>query len=95
MGAPSIYVYDCSNAGMIVSSFKQFAEEHEKDYEVSILYALTDFDLTEVTDLSLYYDFIILFSSLLLVKVEALLGLLQALKTAFNWLLVLLTRHYQ
>ncbi|KAL0278568.1 UNVERIFIED_CONTAM: hypothetical protein PYX00_000353 [Menopon gallinae] len=35
MGAPSIYVYDCSNAGIIVSSFKQFAEQHEKDYELS------------------------------------------------------------
>ncbi|XP_044734524.1 regulatory-associated protein of mTOR [Chrysoperla carnea] len=35
MGAPSIYVYDCSNAGIIVDSFKQFAEQHEKEYEVS------------------------------------------------------------
>ncbi|XP_044015926.1 regulatory-associated protein of mTOR isoform X2 [Aphidius gifuensis] len=33
MGAPSIYVYDCSNAGSIVDSFKQFAEQHEKEYE--------------------------------------------------------------
>uniref|UniRef100_A0AAU7B9E9 Raptor n=1 Tax=Pyrrhocoris apterus TaxID=37000 RepID=A0AAU7B9E9_PYRAP len=33
MGAPSIYVYDCSNAGIIVNLFKQFAEQHEKDYE--------------------------------------------------------------
>ncbi|XP_024080939.1 regulatory-associated protein of mTOR isoform X2 [Cimex lectularius] len=33
MGAPSIYVYDCSNAGVIVDLFKQFADQHEKDYE--------------------------------------------------------------
>ncbi|KAF7992419.1 hypothetical protein HCN44_001744 [Aphidius gifuensis] len=33
MGAPSIYVYDCSNDGSIVDSFKQFAEQHEKEYE--------------------------------------------------------------
>ena len=25
MGSPSIFVYDCSNAGLIVKSFKQFA----------------------------------------------------------------------
>ena len=34
MGAPSIYVYDCSNAGIIVDSFKGFAEQHEKEHEV-------------------------------------------------------------
>ncbi|XP_015588597.1 regulatory-associated protein of mTOR isoform X3 [Cephus cinctus] len=33
MGAPSIYVYDCSNAGIIVESFQQFADQHEKEYE--------------------------------------------------------------
>nr|CAI5862174.1 unnamed protein product [Callosobruchus analis] len=33
MGAPSIYVYDCSNAGIIVDSFIQFAIQHEKEYE--------------------------------------------------------------
>lgn len=37
MGAPSIYVYDCSNAGIIVESFKQFAEQHEKEFEVHFL----------------------------------------------------------
>lgn len=36
MGAPSIYVYDCSNAGIIVESFQQFADQHEKEYEVKI-----------------------------------------------------------
>uniref|UniRef100_A0A8D8TJF2 Regulatory-associated protein of mTOR n=1 Tax=Cacopsylla melanoneura TaxID=428564 RepID=A0A8D8TJF2_9HEMI len=36
MGAPSIYVYDCSNAGAIVDLFKQFAEQHEKEYEQSL-----------------------------------------------------------
>ncbi|XP_012271870.1 regulatory-associated protein of mTOR isoform X2 [Orussus abietinus] len=34
MGAPSIYVYDCSNAGIIVESFHQFADQHEKEYEM-------------------------------------------------------------
>ncbi|KAJ8681855.1 hypothetical protein QAD02_017647 [Eretmocerus hayati] len=34
MGAPSIYVYDCSNAGIIVDSFQQFAEQHEKEFEM-------------------------------------------------------------
>ncbi|CAH1154387.1 unnamed protein product [Phaedon cochleariae] len=36
MGAPSIYVYDCSNAGIIVDSFKQFANQHQTEYEQSI-----------------------------------------------------------
>lgn len=33
MGAPSIYVYDCSNAGTIVNSFNQFAEQHEREMD--------------------------------------------------------------
>lgn len=33
MGAPSIYVYDCSNAGTIVNSFHTFAEQHERELE--------------------------------------------------------------
>lgn len=41
MGAPSIYVYDCSNAGIIVESFQQFAEQHEKEYEVHLEKVLT------------------------------------------------------
>ena len=32
MGTPSIYVYDCNNAGIIVDSFKTFAEQHEREY---------------------------------------------------------------
>jgi len=43
MGAPSIYVYDCSNAGIIVDSFKQFADQHEKEYEVFQPYTQIDF----------------------------------------------------
>ena len=31
MGSPSIYVYDCSNAGIIVSCFEQFAEQHDRE----------------------------------------------------------------
>lgn len=33
MGSPSIYVYDCSNAGIIVKWFIQFAEQHEREFE--------------------------------------------------------------
>ncbi|XP_045477385.1 regulatory-associated protein of mTOR isoform X1 [Harmonia axyridis] len=33
MGSPSIYVYDCSNAGTIVKSFQTFAKQHENEYE--------------------------------------------------------------
>ncbi|XP_019880990.1 regulatory-associated protein of mTOR isoform X2 [Aethina tumida] len=35
MGAPSIYVYDCSNAGIIVKSFKKFACQHESEFEIA------------------------------------------------------------
>lgn len=31
MGAPSIYVWDCSNAGVIVNSFNNFADQHEME----------------------------------------------------------------
>lgn len=31
MGAPSIFVYDCSNAGIILNSFNTFAEQHEAE----------------------------------------------------------------
>lgn len=31
MAAPSIYVWDCSNAGVIVNSFNNFAEQHEME----------------------------------------------------------------
>lgn len=37
MGAPSIYVYDCSNAGIIVESFKTFALQHESEYQQSLV----------------------------------------------------------
>jgi len=37
MGSPSIYVYDCSNAGMIIKLFSQFAEQHEKEDLVYII----------------------------------------------------------
>ena len=32
LGSPSIYVWDCNNAGIIVESFKNFAEQHEREY---------------------------------------------------------------
>jgi regulator-associated protein of mTOR len=49
MGAPSIYVYDCSNAGIIVESFQQFADQHEKEYEVYIQVLLL-----EITNIEIY-----------------------------------------
>ena len=36
MGSPSIFVYDCSNAGIIVSSFEQFAEQHEREFQEQV-----------------------------------------------------------
>lgn len=36
MAAPSIYVYDCSNAGIIIQSFLQFAEQHEREMEKAL-----------------------------------------------------------
>jgi regulator-associated protein of mTOR len=36
MGAPSIYVYDCSNAGIIIESFAHFARQHENEYEQAV-----------------------------------------------------------
>ncbi|XP_028167596.1 regulatory-associated protein of mTOR [Ostrinia furnacalis] len=36
MGAPSLYVYDCANAGVIVDNFKQFADQHEREYEAAL-----------------------------------------------------------
>jgi len=38
MGSPSMYVYDCSNAGMIIKLFSQFAEQHEKEDLVYIIF---------------------------------------------------------
>lgn len=42
MGAPSIYVYDCSNAAVIVRLFEQFAEQHEEEWRVSVLWSLKE-----------------------------------------------------
>ncbi|KAL3211193.1 hypothetical protein MRX96_000873 [Rhipicephalus microplus] len=36
MGAPSIYVYDCSSAGLILESFNKFAIQHEREFEISL-----------------------------------------------------------
>lgn len=36
MGAPSIYVYDCSNAGQIVESFNQFAIQRDREIDMNI-----------------------------------------------------------
>ena len=40
MGSPSIYVYDCSNAGIIVDLFKQFSAQREQEAEVCIYMSL-------------------------------------------------------
>jgi len=36
MGSPSIYVYDCSNGGIIIDSFKQFSVQRDNETEVRI-----------------------------------------------------------
>ena len=36
MGSPSIFVYDCNNAGLIVQSFIQFATQREQEQEVPL-----------------------------------------------------------
>lgn len=36
MGSPSIYVYDCNNAGIIVESFKNFADQHEREHQEQV-----------------------------------------------------------
>ncbi|XP_070581195.1 regulatory-associated protein of mTOR-like isoform X2 [Ptychodera flava] len=35
MGSPSIFVYDCSNAGIILESFKQFSQQRDQEYELA------------------------------------------------------------
>uniref|UniRef100_H2ZRC1 Raptor N-terminal CASPase-like domain-containing protein n=1 Tax=Ciona savignyi TaxID=51511 RepID=H2ZRC1_CIOSA len=41
MGSPSIFVYDCSSAGLIVSSFKSFAVSREDDQKTSTIHSPT------------------------------------------------------
>lgn len=33
IGAPSLFVYDCSDAGLIISNFNRFAEKHQTEFE--------------------------------------------------------------
>ncbi|KAF2752340.1 hypothetical protein M011DRAFT_415696 [Sporormia fimetaria CBS 119925] len=33
IGAPSLFVYDCSDAGLIISNFHKFADKHLEEYE--------------------------------------------------------------
>ena len=35
MGSPSIFVYDCNNAGLILDTFNQFASQREQEHDVS------------------------------------------------------------
>ncbi|GFS45364.1 regulatory-associated protein of mTOR [Trichonephila inaurata madagascariensis] len=44
MGSPSIYVYDCSCAGLIVESFKNFANQHEREFELLVNNSKTPYD---------------------------------------------------
>ncbi len=37
MGSPSIFVYDCSNAGLILESFEQFALQKEQERELATM----------------------------------------------------------
>lgn len=36
MDIPSIYVFDCSCAGLIVESYLEFAKQHKRDYELEL-----------------------------------------------------------
>ena len=56
MGSPSIFVYDCNNAGLIVQSFIQFAAQREQEQEVRALESGTIF--------SFYLIFLFHFQSL-------------------------------
>ncbi|MEJ1269209.1 regulatory associated protein of MTOR complex 1 [Cricetulus griseus] len=42
MGSPSIFVYDCSNAGLIVKSFKQFALQREQELELVLAFIVQE-----------------------------------------------------
>jgi len=53
MGSPSIYVYDCSNAGLIVESFKTFADQHEREYREQLRNAQAQPGGAGATDLPL------------------------------------------
>jgi regulator-associated protein of mTOR len=33
IGAPSLFVYDCSDAGLIIGNFNRFAEKHQAEFE--------------------------------------------------------------
>ncbi|KAI1511318.1 hypothetical protein A1F97_03072 [Pyrenophora tritici-repentis] len=33
IGAPSLFVYDCSDAGLIITNFNRFAEKHQTEFE--------------------------------------------------------------
>lgn len=33
IGAPSLFVYDCSDAGLIISNFNRFADKHQLEFE--------------------------------------------------------------
>ncbi|XP_015791630.1 regulatory-associated protein of mTOR isoform X2 [Tetranychus urticae] len=48
MGSPSIYVYDCSCAGLIVQSFNQFAIQHEREYQIALNAARNQGNLANV-----------------------------------------------
>ena len=43
VGNPSIYVFDCSSAGLIVNWFLKFAEQREREQEVSCLISFSHF----------------------------------------------------
>ena len=46
MGSPSIYVYDCSKAGIIVESFHQFSVQRENEMEVCEIQKVVKIDLS-------------------------------------------------
>jgi regulatory associated protein of mTOR len=47
MWSPSIYVFDCSNAGMIVDAFQQFADQHQVGNKL-LLHVILGTSLTKI-----------------------------------------------
>ena len=45
MGSPSIYVWDCSNAELVIQNFIQFEKDREADVRTSLIFTIYVFSL--------------------------------------------------
>lgn len=55
MGSPSVYVYDCSRAGLIIQCFKNFATQHDPDVSIVMCFGLEKYILCSDTTVVKYY----------------------------------------